>query len=128
MGKLEKDFGITLTRSWRRPLSYRNKSIDLLCKSMDWFLYDNSLRHERVKQETLCVVIIAMICSNLASLLKFQFFRGSTYNLVKHLWWSFHCKDSKLLNILTKKLHCRCLLWVLNTTLFFEDSSNVLFL
>ena len=30
------------------PLSYRNQSIDLLCKSMDWFLYDNDLRHERV--------------------------------------------------------------------------------
>ena len=26
----------------------RNQSIDLLCKSMDWFLYDRSLRHERV--------------------------------------------------------------------------------
>ena len=37
-----------LTLSWRRPLSYRNQSIDLLCKSMDWFLYDNSPRHERV--------------------------------------------------------------------------------
>ena len=31
------------------PLSCRNQSIDLLCKSMDWFLYDNRLRHERVK-------------------------------------------------------------------------------
>ena len=41
-----------LTLSWRRPLSYRDQSIDLLCKSMDWFLYDNGdngLRHERVK-------------------------------------------------------------------------------
>ena len=38
-----------LTLSWRRPLSYRNQSIDLLCKSMDWFLYNNGLRHERVK-------------------------------------------------------------------------------
>ena len=38
-----------LTLSWRRPLSYRNQSIDLLCKSMDWFLYDNSLHHEGVK-------------------------------------------------------------------------------
>ena len=37
-----------LTLSRRRPLSYRNQSIDLLCKSMDWFLYDNGLRHERV--------------------------------------------------------------------------------
>ena len=44
--------------TWRRPLSYRNQSIDLLRKSMDWFLYDNGmdwflydngLRHERVK-------------------------------------------------------------------------------
>ena len=26
-----------------------DQSIDLLCKSMDWFLYDNALRHERVK-------------------------------------------------------------------------------
>ena len=30
-----------LALSWRRPLSYRNQSID--------FLYDNGLRHERVK-------------------------------------------------------------------------------
>ena len=37
-----------LTLSWQRPLSYRNQSIDLLWKSMDWFLYDNGLRHERV--------------------------------------------------------------------------------
>ena len=33
-----------LTLSWRRPLTYRNR------KSMDWFLYDNGLHHERVKQ------------------------------------------------------------------------------
>ena len=38
-----------LTLSWRRPLSYRNQSIDVPSKSMDWFLYDNGLRHERVK-------------------------------------------------------------------------------
>ena len=39
-----------LTLSRRSPLSYRNQSIDLLYKSMDWFLYDNSLRLERVKK------------------------------------------------------------------------------
>ena len=39
---------MVLTLSWRRPLSYRNQSIDLLRKLMDWFLYDNDLRHERV--------------------------------------------------------------------------------
>ena len=33
------------------PLSYRNQSIDLLCKSMDCFLYDNDLRHERVNMQ-----------------------------------------------------------------------------
>ena len=39
-----------LTLSWRRPLSYRNQSIDLKSKSMNWFLYDNSLCHERIKR------------------------------------------------------------------------------
>ena len=38
-----------LTLSWRRPLSYRNQPINLQSKSMDWFLYDIGLRHERVK-------------------------------------------------------------------------------
>ena len=40
---------IFLTLSLRKPTSYRNESIDLLCKSMDWFLYDIGLRGERVK-------------------------------------------------------------------------------
>ena len=39
---------LALTLSWRGPLSYRNQSIDLQSKSMDWFLFDNGLRHERV--------------------------------------------------------------------------------
>ena len=38
-----------LTLSWRRSLSYRNQSTDLQSKSMNWFLYDKDLRHERVK-------------------------------------------------------------------------------
>ena len=38
----------SLTLSWWRTLSYRNQFIDLLRQLMDWFLYDNSLRHERV--------------------------------------------------------------------------------
>ena len=41
-------FIVKLTLSWRRLLSYRNQSSDLLSKSMDCFLYDNGLRHERV--------------------------------------------------------------------------------
>ena len=39
-----------LTLSWRRSISYRNRFIDLQSKPMDWFLYDISLHHERVKQ------------------------------------------------------------------------------
>ena len=39
----------SLTLSWRRPLSYRLQSTNLGSKSMDKFLYDNGLRHERVK-------------------------------------------------------------------------------
>ena len=59
------------------------------------------------KQETLRVVTIAMICSTLASLWKFQYFRRPIYNPVEHLWWSFYWKNSKPF---TKKLHRRCLL------------------
>ena len=42
---------LILTLSWRGPLSYRNQYIDLQNKSMDWFLYDNGLRHESVNKE-----------------------------------------------------------------------------
>ena len=44
----------TLTFSIQRPLSYRNQSIDLGSKSMGWFLYDNGLGHERVKDVHRC--------------------------------------------------------------------------
>ena len=54
----------------------------------------------KVKKKTLCVVTIAMICSNLASPWKFQYFRRPIYNPVEHLWWSFNCKNSTSLNIL----------------------------
>ena len=39
-----------LTLSWLRSQSYRNQSIDLQSKSVDWFLYDRDLCHERVKE------------------------------------------------------------------------------
>ena len=53
----------TLTLSWRRPLSYRNQSIDLQSKSMDWFLYGNSLRHEWVNMEALLNIAARNQCS-----------------------------------------------------------------
>ena len=37
-----------LTFSRRRTILYRNQSIDLQSKSMDWFLYDIGLHRERV--------------------------------------------------------------------------------
>ena len=40
---------LLFTLSWRRFLSYRNQFIHLVCESMDWFLYDRDLCHERVK-------------------------------------------------------------------------------
>ena len=39
---------MVLTLSWWRSLSYRNQSINFLCKLTDWFLYDRDFRHERV--------------------------------------------------------------------------------
>ena len=42
---------LCLALSRRRPLSYRNKSIDLPRKSMDWLLYNNGLRLERADDD-----------------------------------------------------------------------------
>ena len=69
--------GLLLTLSWRRPLSYRNQSSDLGSKSMDWFLYDSGLRHERVmtfwKWETLSnlevSVLLQRICAGKVSVI-----------------------------------------------------------
>ena len=56
-----------LTHSWRKSLSYRNQSIDLFCKSMDQFLYDTDLRHERVGT---CVFMTQLNIFDKAFLLK----------------------------------------------------------
>ena len=50
-----------LTLLWLRSLSYRNQSSDLLCKSMNWFLYDRYLHHDSVK--TLFTHHIPKVCS-----------------------------------------------------------------
>ena len=52
---------ILLTLLWRRPLPYRKQSIDLQSKSVDWFLYDNGLRHERVNS-IIIITAITFIC------------------------------------------------------------------
>ena len=50
------ELSVLLTLSRRRSLSYRNHSIDLRSKSMDWFLCDYGLRLERVKFRYLITV------------------------------------------------------------------------
>ena len=37
--------------SWWKFLLYRKQSTDLLCNSMDWFLYDMDLHHKRVQRD-----------------------------------------------------------------------------
>ena len=54
--------GLHLTLSGRRTLLYRNHLIDLLCKSMGWFLNDKVLRHERVNNHTNDGIGKAMKC------------------------------------------------------------------
>ena len=51
---------IPFNSSWQTSLSYRNQSIDLLSKSMGWFLYDKDVLHEGLRsmfpsQKTHCV-------------------------------------------------------------------------
>ena len=58
--------------------------------------------HLNKQQETLCVLTIAMICSTLTWVWKFQYFRRPLYNPVKHLRWRFYCENSKSLSIFTK--------------------------
>ena len=48
-----------LTLSWWRSLSYRIQSIDSQSKSMDWFLYDRDLRHERVRQHLFAISLFS---------------------------------------------------------------------
>ena len=50
---LKVDFPLTL--SGLKPLSYTNQSINLQSISMDWFLHDNDLRHEWVKNKPIYI-------------------------------------------------------------------------
>ena len=54
-----------LALSWRRPLSYRNQSINLQSKSMDWFLYDNGFRHERANWLSTLMYLLKMILTRI---------------------------------------------------------------
>ena len=57
-----------------RSLSYRNQSIDLLCKSVEWFLYDSHFRQKVVKYVTLSIVFRFVIfhCEDFCAELLFK--------------------------------------------------------
>ena len=69
----------------RRSLSYRNQPIDLLCKSMEWFLYDRDLRHKRINDK------ICEICEAKFGYSKWIlfFFTEKTENLYGFVFWCF---------------------------------------
>ena len=79
-------------------------------KTWSYKSYIKTQMKSKENKKTLCIITMVMICSSLASLWKFQYFRGSIYDPVKYLWWSLYCKNSEPLSIFTKKLHHRCLL------------------
>ena len=72
-----------LTLSWRRSLSYRNQSIDLRSESMDWFLYGNGLRHERVKHKS---KILAQKCQIVIKLMSNTDIFGLYEILIMKIW------------------------------------------
>ena len=71
-----------LTLSWRRSLSYRNQSIDLQSKSMDWFLYDHGLRHESVKSFQTAAITFLGIQDFLIYLVKYSWLLLNFPNLI----------------------------------------------
>ena len=97
------NFRVTLTLSRRRALSYRNQSIDLL---MDWFLYHNGLRLERVNVTTneKCMKVF----SNLNGLSSLFYFVKKNRRIIQkcleylksdrrhwkmwHSWWMNHVR------------------------------------
>ena len=86
--------------SWRRPLSYRNQSIDLLlCKSMDWILYDNDLRHKRVNLTRSLQMIHFLIILTIFKTVIMHDFRKT--------WWRDFEKTLKVLISGLKMTHLR---------------------
>ena len=85
------------------------------------------LFYYKSKQETLRVETIAIICSTLVLLWKFLYFRRPIYSPVKHLCWSFYCKNNKPLSIFTKKLHCRCSFGFLKRLCFLKTHQTFYF-
>ena len=91
-----------LTLSWRRSLSYKNQSIDLQRKSMDWFLYDRDLRHERVKRNS-CPTQQKKYLKGTNRSLKLKFMIGSCSGnvLEKDFTWRHLYYNSRIFSLVT---------------------------
>ena len=73
---------ISLTLSLQRLLSYRNQSIGLLCKSVDWFLYDRDFHHERVS-----VLMLFTVCNQPLAFHFFWWVQKLVNGFKKHWVW-----------------------------------------
>ena len=74
-----------------RPLSYRNQPIDLIGKSMDWFLYDNGLHLERVKQAIQAIPSRHLTCSKQQIETAEQCVKSAPCYQLRHQKERFHC-------------------------------------
>ena len=89
-----------LTLSRRTLLSYRNQSIDLLRKSMDWFLYDNGLRLQKVKLLFNLAFTLTIKLNNIYERLKPHlecYYCIISLRISINLKKSFICQDKKII-------------------------------
>ena len=109
-----------LTISWRGPLSYRNQSIELLCKSMDWFLYDNDPRHEKGNWilKHYCLIFFCFSCINNGNGSNFQSNYKVSWTLLTLIcnhflgtFWclTFHHKWNEARLLIMNMVHTSCL-------------------
>ena len=92
------------TFSWRIFLSYRNQSIDLLCKSMNWLLCDRDIRRERVNtdqsstflhtvlEKHCCFTILLLLLEGVVGVL----FLGIALKVIRWKWWKLFPKIGKV--------------------------------
>ena len=77
-----------LTFSWRRPsLSYRNQSIDLQSKSMDWFLYETV----SVMKELNIWLVTFISFTSYAKVYLIHFIFQSPSHSLYHVWLCSYC-------------------------------------
>ena len=122
---------VNMTSTWEMPRNFKvPHSVPNYCISLHhiwskirirnascYFQRKKSFNYRifsKPNNKSLCVVAIAMICSNIVSLWTFQYFRRPIDNPADHLWLmelkKWIAKNSTSLSIITKKLHLRCLL------------------